>query len=73
MTEVAVQHQDHVVEEHRFEGLDSGVESVGVVVAPRGRLSTAILFTISRGRIVEMDVIADPARLRQLHLGVLEA
>lgn len=47
--------------------------SVGVVVAPRGRLSTVILFNISRGRIVEMDVIADPARLGRLHLAVLEA
>ena len=46
---------------------------VGVVVAPRGRLSTVIIFKISRGRIVEMDVIADPARLSQLHLAVLEA
>ena len=46
--------------------------SVGVVVAPRGRLSTVIIFKISRGRIVEMDVIADPARFGQLHLAVLE-
>jgi RNA polymerase sigma factor (sigma-70 family) len=45
--------------------------SVGVVVAPGGRLSTAITFKIERGRIVEMDVITDPARLRQLELGVL--
>jgi RNA polymerase sigma-70 factor, ECF subfamily len=45
--------------------------SVGVIVAPRGRLSTVIVFKISRARIVEMDVIADPARLRQLHLAVL--
>jgi hypothetical protein len=42
-------------------------------VAPRGRLSTVIVFKISRGRIVEMDVIADPARLSQLHLAVLDS
>ena len=47
--------------------------SVGVVVAPRGRLSTVIIFKIRRGRIVEMDVITDPSRLGQLHLAVLEA
>jgi RNA polymerase sigma-70 factor (ECF subfamily) len=47
--------------------------SVGVVVAPRGRLSTVIVFKISRARIVEMDVIADPARLSQLHLALLGA
>jgi RNA polymerase sigma-70 factor (ECF subfamily) len=46
--------------------------SVGIVVAPRGRLSTVIVFKVSRARIVEMDVIADPARLRQLHVAVLE-
>ena len=45
--------------------------SVGVVVAPRGRLSTVILFQIRHAKIVEMEVIADPARLRQLHLAVL--
>ena len=45
--------------------------SVGVVVAPRGRLSTVILFQIRHARIVEMEVIDDPARLRQLHLAVL--
>ena len=46
--------------------------TVGVVVAPRGRLTTAILFKISHERIVAMDVIADPARLGQLHLAVLK-
>jgi RNA polymerase sigma-70 factor, ECF subfamily len=47
--------------------------SVGVVVAPRGRLSTVIVFKIRGARIVEMDVIADPARLRQLHLAVMDS
>jgi RNA polymerase sigma-70 factor (ECF subfamily) len=46
--------------------------SVAVVVAPRGRLSTVVTFKIRDGKIVEMDVITDPARLRQLHLAVLE-
>jgi RNA polymerase sigma-70 factor (ECF subfamily) len=45
---------------------------VGVVVAPRGRLSTVITFKIRRGKIVEIDVLTDPARLHQLHLAVLE-
>jgi RNA polymerase sigma factor (sigma-70 family) len=44
---------------------------LGVVVAPRGRLATVIVFKVRRGRIVEMDVIADPARLRRLRLAVL--
>jgi hypothetical protein len=28
-------------------------------------------FTITRGKIVEIDVVADPERLRQLDLAVL--
>jgi RNA polymerase sigma-70 factor (ECF subfamily) len=46
--------------------------NVGVVVAPRGRLSMAIAFKIRDARIVEMDVISDPARLRRLHVALLE-
>jgi RNA polymerase sigma-70 factor, ECF subfamily len=45
--------------------------AVGVVVAPRGRLLMVLSFTIERGRIVEIDAIADPARLRQIDLAVL--
>jgi RNA polymerase sigma factor (sigma-70 family) len=45
--------------------------SVGVVVAPHGRLFRALTFTIARGRIAQIDVIADPERLRQLDLAVL--
>ncbi len=45
--------------------------AVGVVMAPRGRLFRALSFTITRGKIVQIDVIADPARLRQLDLAVL--
>ena len=45
--------------------------AVGVVVAPRGRLLIVLGFTIRGGKIVEIDAIADPARLRQLDLAVL--
>jgi len=45
--------------------------AVGVVMAPRGRLFRALSFTITRGKIVQIDVIADPDRLRQLDLAVL--
>jgi RNA polymerase sigma-70 factor (ECF subfamily) len=44
---------------------------VGVVVAPRGRLSRVATFKVSRGKIVEINVIADPSRLGQLRLAVL--
>jgi len=45
---------------------------VGVVVAPRGRLMMVLRFTIENGRVIEMDGIAEPERLRQLDLGVLD-
>jgi hypothetical protein len=41
------------------------------VLAPRGRLLRALTFTFVGGKIVQIDVIADPARLRQLDLAVL--
>ena len=44
---------------------------VGLVVAPGGRLSRVLNFTITNGRIVEAEIIADPARLQQLRLSVL--
>ena len=45
--------------------------AVGVVVAPRGRLFRVLHFTFTRGKIVQIDMVADPARLRQLDLAVL--
>jgi hypothetical protein len=45
--------------------------AVGVVVAPRGRLLMVLRFTIARGKIVEIDAVADPERLRDLDLAVL--
>ena len=45
--------------------------SVGLVWAPRGRLLRALSLTITRGKIARVDVIADPARLRELDLAIL--
>jgi RNA polymerase sigma-70 factor (ECF subfamily) len=45
--------------------------AVGVVVAPRGRLMMVLRFTIARGKIVEIEAVADPERLRQIDLAVL--
>jgi RNA polymerase sigma factor (sigma-70 family) len=45
--------------------------AVGVVVASRGRLSAVVAITVTGGKIVEIDILADPARLRQLDLAVL--
>jgi RNA polymerase sigma factor (sigma-70 family) len=45
-------------------------ESVGFVVAPRGRLRIAIRCEVRKGKIAVMDVVADPARLRRLKLAI---
>lgn len=44
--------------------------SMGFVVAPHGRLRIAIRCVVREGRIAEMDVVADPARLRKLKLSI---
>ena len=46
---------------------------MGFVVAPRGRLVLAFVFTIGTDRISEIDVITDRARLRALDIAVLDA
>jgi RNA polymerase sigma factor (sigma-70 family) len=46
--------------------------AAGVVVAPGGRPVAVMAFTIRGGKIVEIDVLADPERLRQFDLAVLD-
>ena len=46
--------------------------AVGVVVAPQGRLLLVLLPRIVDGRIVEIDVAADPERLRTFDLAVVD-
>ena len=46
--------------------------AAGVVVAPGGRPVAVMAFTITGGKIVEIDVLADPERLRQFDLAVLD-
>src|SRR5829696_5014637 len=46
--------------------------AVGVVVAPLGRLFVVLDLKERDGKITDIDVIADPERLRQLDLGVLD-
>jgi ketosteroid isomerase-like protein len=45
--------------------------AAGVVVAPRGRPVSVMGFTVRGGKIAEIDILADPARLRRLDLAVL--
>jgi RNA polymerase sigma-70 factor (ECF subfamily) len=44
----------------------------GLVMAPRGRLFLALSFAVTNGKITEIDVIADPDRLRRLDLAVVD-
>jgi len=46
--------------------------AAGLVTAPGGRLFAVMGFTVRRGKIVEIDILADPARLRRLDLAVLD-
>jgi RNA polymerase sigma-70 factor (ECF subfamily) len=44
----------------------------GVVVAPGGTPFAVLGFTIAGGKIVEIDILADPERLSRLDLTVLD-
>jgi len=46
--------------------------AAGVVVTPHGEPFSVMAFTVSGGRIVEIDALADPERLRELDLAVLD-
>ena len=46
--------------------------AAGVVVAPHGEPFSVMGFTVVGGRIVEIDAITDPERLRELDLAVLD-
>jgi RNA polymerase sigma-70 factor (ECF subfamily) len=46
--------------------------SVGIVVAPHGRLLIVMTFRTAGRKIVEIEVLADPERLRALHLAPLD-
>jgi RNA polymerase sigma-70 factor (ECF subfamily) len=42
--------------------------SVGVILAPRGKLARALTFTFDNAKVTRVDVIGDPARLRELDI-----
>jgi RNA polymerase sigma factor (sigma-70 family) len=46
--------------------------AAGVVVAPHGRPVSVMAFTVRGGRIVAIDALADPERLRRIDLAVLD-
>jgi RNA polymerase sigma-70 factor, ECF subfamily len=46
--------------------------SVGLVMAPSGKLSRAVSFTVANGKITQVEIITDRDRLRQLDLSLLD-
>ena len=45
--------------------------SAGLILAPRGKLSRVLIFSFANARVTRVEVIADPARLRELDIAVL--
>lgn len=45
--------------------------SVGLVLAPRGKLTRALTFTFADGKVTRVEVIGDAARLREFEIAVL--
>jgi RNA polymerase sigma factor (sigma-70 family) len=45
--------------------------SVGLILAPHGQLSRALTFTFTNAKVTRVEVIGDPARLRELDIAVL--
>ena len=45
--------------------------SVGLILAPRGKLSRVLTFTFAKAKVTRVEVIGDPARLRELDIAVL--
>ena len=45
--------------------------SVGVILAPRGQLVRALIFTVRDDKVTRLEAIGDPARLRELDIAVL--
>ena len=46
--------------------------SVGLIVAPRGRLFRVLQFTFANGRIAALEVIGNPEQLRSIEVGVVD-
>jgi RNA polymerase sigma-70 factor (ECF subfamily) len=45
--------------------------SVGLILAPHGKLSKVMIFSFTNAKVTRVEVIADPARLREFDIAVL--
>jgi RNA polymerase sigma-70 factor (ECF subfamily) len=66
---IAVSRGMQVAEEFVQTALVDG--SVGVIVAPGGKLSRILAFSFTNATITRLEVIGDPARLRELDIAML--
>ncbi|HEY9721339.1 MAG TPA: sigma-70 family RNA polymerase sigma factor [Oscillatoriaceae cyanobacterium] len=57
----------------RFAALARVGDTLGLLVAPRGRLAVVIAFTVEGDKVVALEAISDPERLRALDLALLDA
>jgi RNA polymerase sigma-70 factor (ECF subfamily) len=46
--------------------------TVGIVMAPNGRLLRVVRFLIAEGKIAEADIMINHSRLRELDLAVVD-
>jgi RNA polymerase sigma-70 factor (ECF subfamily) len=46
--------------------------SVGLVMAPGGKLTRAASFTVANGKITQLEIITDRDRLKQLDVSLLD-
>jgi RNA polymerase sigma-70 factor (ECF subfamily) len=46
--------------------------AVGIVVAPKGKLALVLRFTVVGDKVTEIDIAADPQRLRRFSLAMLD-
>lgn len=47
--------------------------SIGLIVAPRGKLFRVLRFTFAHGRIAGMEIVGDPQSLKAIEIGPLSA
>lgn len=45
--------------------------SVGLILAPRGKLARALIFTFANTKVTQVEAIGDPARLRELDIATI--
>nr|WP_239000886.1 hypothetical protein [Jiangella asiatica] len=66
-------HEGEPAHDAQPEGQQCLTEAAGAAWVPGGHLGAVFAFTVTGGRIVAIDVISDPERIRQLDVELLDA